>query len=101
MLKFPIKKSKWSGKAQSGFFIDFIFKKSADVFVRNVFIYAAMFFGEKYFIEVLTKKTVDIFVFNSNKLYGFEKLDYSIFFLQLLSLLFYTLFLINIIQYIL
>jgi len=98
MLKFPSKKNKWSGKAQSGFFVDFLFKKIADVFVRNVFIYGAMFFGEKYFIEVLTKKTIDFFVFNTNKVYGFEKLDYSTFFVQIISFLFYTLFLINITQ---
>jgi len=70
LLKYPHKKFKWSGKAQSGFYIDFIFKKLADVFVRNVFIYAALFFGEKYMIEHITKKTINIFIFNSNRFLG-------------------------------
>jgi hypothetical protein len=67
MLKFPFKKSRWLGKAQSGLYFDFIFKKLGEVFVRNVFIYSALFFGEKYMIEHLTKKTVDSFIYNSNK----------------------------------
>ncbi len=96
MLKLPNKIKKWSGKAQSGFFIDFIFKKCVDSFIRNVFVFGAMFFGEKYVIEVITKKTVDSFVFASNKFFGIEKLDYSTFFIYTLSILFYILVVINI-----
>jgi len=70
MLKFPQRKFKWSGKAQSGFYFDFIFKKVVEVFIRNFFIYASLFFGEKYMIEQLTKKIVDNFIFNSNKYVG-------------------------------
>ena len=70
MLMFPQKKNKWFGKAQSGFYIDFIFKKLVEVFIRNVFIYASLFFGEKYMIEHLTKKVVDNFIYSSNKLVG-------------------------------
>ena len=70
MLKFPQRRFRWSGKAQSGFFIDFFLKKIIDVFLRNVFVFGAMFFGEKYMIERLTKKIVDSFLFNSNKLFG-------------------------------
>ena len=80
MLKFPQKKFKWSGKAQSGFYFDFILKKFADVFIRNVFINAALFFGEKYMIEHITKKIVDNFIFNSNKFFGWTKLNFSVFF---------------------
>lgn len=58
------------GKAQSGFYFDFIFKKLAEVFIRNIFIYSAMFLGEKYMIEHLTKKVVDTFIFSSSKLVG-------------------------------
>ena len=47
MLKFPQRRFDWSGKAQSGFYFDFFFKKFIDVFVRNFFIYTALFFGEK------------------------------------------------------
>ena len=70
MLKFPQKKNILLGKAQSGFYIDFFLKKLSEIFIRNVFIYAALFFGEKYMIEHLTKKIVDNFIFNSNKLIG-------------------------------
>ena len=70
MLGFPKKTSRLLGKAQSGFYVDFFFKKTADVFVRNVFIYMSLFFGEKYMIEQLTKKTIDSFVFNSNTYIG-------------------------------
>ena len=70
MLGFPKKNFKFAGKAQSGFYVDFFLKKTAEVFIRNVFIYASLFFGEKYMIEQLTKKTVDSFVFNSNRFLG-------------------------------
>ena len=43
--------------------MDFFFKKLCEVFVKNVFIYTALFFGEKYFIEVLTKKIIDRYIF--------------------------------------
>ena len=36
---------------QSGMYFDFFYKKISEVFVRNVFIYMAQFFGEKYMIE--------------------------------------------------
>ena len=49
---------------QSGFYVDFFLKKMCEVFVKNVFIYTAQFFGEKYIIEVLTKKVIDSFIFN-------------------------------------
>jgi len=45
-------------------------KKFAEIFIRNVFIYASLFFGEKYMIEHLTKKVVDSFIFKSNKFVG-------------------------------
>ena len=70
MLRYPQKRFKWVGKAQSGFFIDFFLKKLVDVFIRNFFIFGAMFFGEKYMIEKITKKIVDSFLFNSNKFFG-------------------------------
>lgn len=76
MLQFPQKKFKWSGKAQSGFYFDFMLKKIAEVFIRNVFVYSALFFGEKYMIEHLTKKTIDAFIFNSNKFLGWTSLNF-------------------------
>lgn len=36
---------------QSGMYFDYFYKKIAEIFVRNVFIYSAQFFGEKFMIE--------------------------------------------------
>ena len=96
MLKYVQKKNKWLGKAQSGFYFDFLIKKLTEVFIRTVFIYAALFFGEKYMIEHLTKKTVDSFIFNSNKILGWTTLNYMWFFYTMLSTVIYILLLINI-----
>ncbi len=95
MLRFPQKKNRWLGKAQSGFYIDFIFKKFAEIFIRNVFIFGALFFGEKYMIEYLTKKIVDNFIYNSNKIVGWTTLNYMWFFYFSLSIMLYTLLLLN------
>ncbi len=97
MLKFPQRKFKWSGKAQSGFYFDFIFKKLGESFIRNVFVYAALFFGEKYMIEHLTKKVIDSFVFNSNKFFGWTSLNFMWFFYFLVVIVLYLLVLLNII----
>ena len=96
MLNFPQKKFKWVGKAQSGFYLDFIFKKFGEIFIRNVLIYAALFLGEKYMIEHLTKKIVDSFLFNTNKFLGWTTLNYMWFFYISLSIILYSLLLINI-----
>jgi hypothetical protein len=32
-------------------YFDYFYKKIAEIFVRNVFIYSAQFFGEKFMIE--------------------------------------------------
>lgn len=96
MLKFPQKKFKWSGKAQSGFYLDFIIKKLSEVFIRNVFVFAALFFGEKYMIEYLTKKIVDNFIFNSNKFLGWTSLNFMWYFYITLSLVLYILLFLNI-----
>ena len=52
---------------QSGFYLDFFLKKNSEIFIKNIFIYSSLFFGEKYFIEVLTKKIIDNFIFLKNK----------------------------------
>lgn len=70
MLSFPDKKYSFFGKAQSGFYLDFLLKKLGETFIRNIFIYTALFFGEKYMIEQITKKTVDLFVFKTNTFIG-------------------------------
>jgi hypothetical protein len=55
---------------QSGWYIDFFYKKFAEVFLRNIFIYLSQFFAEKYMIEVLTKKLINNSVFFLNQYLG-------------------------------
>jgi ribosome biogenesis protein Nip4 len=43
----------------SGMYLDYIVKKFADIFVRNVLIYGATFFGEKFIIEFICRKSLD------------------------------------------
>ena len=71
--------------------------KLAEIFIRNIFIFAALFFGEKYMIEHLTKKTVDSFIYNSNKFVGWTVLNYSWFFYMITSIVLYVLLFLNII----
>lgn len=44
---------------QSGCYIDYIIKKITEILVRNIFIYSALFFGEKFIVEFISKKTID------------------------------------------
>ena len=80
---------------QSGWYFDFFLKKCSEVFVRNVFIYTSLFFAEKYLIEGLTKRVVDLFVTNTNKWVNFFNFTHVNFFLNFVSVFFYTLTLIN------
>jgi hypothetical protein len=85
---------------QGGFYIDFFCKKSSEFVIRNVLIYTALFFGEKYIIEVLTKKILDSFVFNSNKYNTLQNINYSYFFYTLLMFFFGFICLLNFMLYI-
>lgn len=78
-------------------YLDFFFKKFVENYIKNSFIYAAQFFGEKYIIEMLTKKIIDSVIFNNNKLFFFIDLTYSYFFIQVISIVLYTNILINLI----
>lgn len=91
MLKNKLITFKFFKFVQSGFYIDFIFKKISEIFVRNIFIYSSIFFGEKYMIEYLTKKTIDGFIFNNNRL-NFLNLIESKYFFQIIALVIYMLF---------
>ena len=68
MLKFKIVTFEFFRFIQSGLYVDFFLKKLIELFVKNFFIYAAQFIGEKYMIEFLTKKVIDSSVFNTNKI---------------------------------
>lgn len=61
---------------QSGMYFDFFYKKLAEIFVRNIFIYMAQFFGEKYMIEYWTKKFFFNTIFNLNKFVSITNLSY-------------------------
>ena len=76
---------------QSGFYLDFIIKKFSEMFMRNIFIYSSIFFGEKYMIEFITKKTIDSFIFNSNKV-NFFNFTESKYFIQILTIIIYFIF---------
>ena len=65
---------------QSGCYFDFFYKKISEVFVRNIFVYAAQFIGEKYMIEYLTKTIFNKFVFFFNKIFGVNNLSYYLIF---------------------
>lgn len=91
MLKNKLIKFKFFRFVQSGFYIDFIIKKISEMFIRNVFIYSSIFFGEKFMIEYLTKKTIDSFIFNSNK-FNLLNLIESKYFLQIITIVLYLFF---------
>lgn len=91
MLKNRLIKFKFFRFVQSGFYMDFIVKKISEMFMRNVFIYSSIFFGEKFMIEYLTKKTIDSFLFNSNK-FNFLNLIESKYFLQIITIVLYLFF---------
>lgn len=101
MLKMDIFTFRFFRFIQSGLYVDFFFKKVCEIFVRNFFVYAAQFFGEKYIIEYLTKKIVDSSIFNTNRIIGISELFFSYYFIQLTSLFFYLLTILNIILWLL
>lgn len=82
---------------QSGMYFDYFYKKIAEVFVRNIFIYSAQFFGEKFMIEYWTKLIINNTIFNLNRFISWTTLTYKWFFFQIISYIIYTLFVINII----
>jgi len=97
MLKFKIVTFNFFRFIQSGLYLDFFLKKLVELFVKNFFVYAAQFLGEKYMIEFLTKKVIDSSIFNINKIINLSELFYSNYFIQLLSVFFYLFSIFNII----
>lgn len=75
--------------AQSGFYVDYLYKRISEIFVRICFIYMSQFFGEKFMIEVWTKK---FFFFTTQYFSSFTnvtKLNYFWFFFHLVVLSLY------------
>ena len=96
MLKFKIVTFNFFRFIQSGLYFDFFIKKLVELFVKNVFVYASQFLGEKYMIEYITKKIIDSSIFNVNKFTNINDLFYSYYFIQLLSIFFYFFTILNI-----
>lgn len=96
MLKFNIVTFNFFRFIQSGLYLDFFLKKIIEIFIKNFFIYAAQFLGEKYMIEFLTKKVIDSSIFNTNKIINFDSLFYSNYFIQLITTFFFILTILNI-----
>jgi hypothetical protein len=92
MLFFYIYTQKFILLIQSGFYLDFFLKKIGEIFIKNIFIYTGLFFGEKYLIEVLTKKIEDNYVFNVNVKLFQSTLNYYNFFNIVLFSIFYLIF---------
>lgn len=94
-------KYKFTILIQSGFYVDFFFKKLGEIFIRNFLIYTSNYFGEKYFIEILTKKIIDNFIFKNNKLFGWTSLQFFNFFYVITLLVFYIILVVNLLYIIL
>ena len=95
MLKFKLIDFKFFRFVNSGLYFDFFLKKFSEIFVRNFFIYSALFFGEKFFIEVLTKKVIDNYIYLVNSKLSNLKLNYDFFFFQIVLIIFYVIFFFN------
>lgn len=97
MLNFFFKKKFLFGKAQSGFYIDFITKKLVEIFIINIYVFTSLFLLEKFLIEFLTKIVIIQFIFNFNKIIGFSNLNMGYFFYFVITTLVYLLIFINIV----
>lgn len=74
--------------AQNGFYLDFIYKKLSEIFIRNFLIYSAQFFGEKYLIEFLTKSIFQNFFNKLNLILEQPNYNYESFFFNIITLIF-------------
>lgn len=84
--------------AQSGFYIDFFLKNVFEIFVRNLLIYTAQFFCEKYVIEHFTKKFFFNVVYYVNLFNKSTNFDYKFFFVQIIIIIFYSGFIFNLLM---
>ncbi len=91
MLNFFFLKKNLFNFFQSGFYIDFIIKKIAELFIKNVYIYVGIFFCEKFIVEFISKKTIDNFIFLS-KCFLNTNFFFESFFSQIVFILFYFIF---------
>ena len=101
MLQWRIVEYQFTRFVQSGMYIDFIFKKVIELVMRNLLVYGAQFFGEKYVIEHFTKKVVEYAIFNINNFTSISVLNYVYYFIQIILFLVYIILILNIILFIL
>jgi hypothetical protein len=88
---------KFARYIQSGLYIDYIFKKISEIFVKNFFICSAIIFGEKFIIEFITKKIIDNYTLLTNiKLFD-KTYFFTTFFSQVLIFFLYAVSLFEII----
>lgn len=81
---------------QSGMYLDFIIKKFSERIIKNLLVYSAIFFGEKYIIEFLTKKIIELNIFNFNLFFSWKNYNFLIYYIQIISFLFYFIIIFNI-----
>ena len=97
MLKFIFFKNSFFKAVQNNLFLDYLIKKISEILVKNLYIYTAIFFGEKYVIEHFTKKIIETYIFHFNQQTNFFTFFYSYFFIFNISMIFLIISLINII----
>lgn len=95
MLFNPLFNFKFLNFFKSGFYIDFFFKKIAEIFVKNIFIYSSFFFAEKFLIEFLTKKCIDNFILKVNSFF-LEEFNFNFFFSTFFIFFFYFFFILEV-----
>ena len=75
-----------------GLIFDFFLKKTIEVIVKNILIYLAQFFAEKFLIEIITKKSIELYIYILNKNNVFFFFSIFNFFFYLLIFLISVLF---------
>ncbi len=81
---------------QNGLYFDYFIKKSLEILVKNVFIYSAIFFGEKFIIEYFTKKVIESYIFYGNQNFNFFIFYHSFFFIFNISIVCLVISIVNI-----
>lgn len=76
---------------KSSFYFDFFIKKVSEAVVRNLSIYTAVFFCEKFIIEFLTQVSIDRAIKVLNSFTSSREFFFESFFCQFITLAFYFL----------
>ena len=92
---------KFTKFCQSGMYFDFFLKKLSEIIVRNLYVYSAQFFGEKYIIETFTKKIFNNILFFINLTTGLTQLSFISFFFFIVLFIFVSIIFLNIFYFLL